>query len=216
MPEPRLSRRRAVQLSGSLFAAGLAGCPADPNGAETATQTEAETGGDTSTASASETATRSASRTTTGGTPATETVETATEATGTADAEPAGTRTRTASTSASVTPAVSASDQPTDGETVTVGRVAVDRPGWLVVHPEADGGPDATTYLAAAPLDPGRHTDLRVTLNRPLEADRTLYAMLHYDDPADGNFTFAPGRGDDPPVAAGGETVVDSFRATVT
>lgn len=211
MSGSRLSRRRAVQLSGSLLVAGLAGCPADPDRPETTTR--AGTGDDTPTGATSETATPTALTTARGGS-ATETgaTETGTE-TATADAE---TPTRTASASADVTPAVSAPDQRTGGETVTVGRVAIDRPGWLVVRPDADGGPDAATYLAAVPLDPGRRTDLRVALNRTPEADRTLYAMLHYDDPDDGNFTFAPGRGDDPPVTAGGERVVDSFRVTVT
>lgn len=198
MSRSRLSRRRAVQLSGSLLVAGLAGCPADPNGAGTATPESAET------------------VETDAGTPGDGdgTSEFEAPATGT-PADDSPTRTRTRASSGGVTPAVSVSDQETDGGAVAVESVAVDGPGWLVVHPAANGGPDAATYLAAVPLDPGRSTDLTVALERSLERDQTLYAMLHYDDPGDDSFTFAPGRGDDPPVAVDGEGVVESFRVTV-
>ena len=221
MSRHRLSRRRAVQLSGSLFVAGLAGCPGDPNGAETAT----ETGGDATTAGRTATEAAFETRTATPETAETVATDTQTPGDGSPEVEPSATgtpasdsptRTPSASAPASVTPAVSVSDQETGGETITVESVAVDRPGWLVVHPAADGGPDAATYLAAVSLDPGRSTGLEVSLNRSLAEDRTLYAMLHYDDPDDGSFTFAPGRGDDPPVEVDGETVVESFRVTVT
>ena len=221
MPRNRLSRRRAVQLSGSLFVAGLAGCPGDPNGAETAMT---ETGGDATTAGGTETGAASDTRTATPEGAETVTTDTESPADGSPETETSGTgtpptdsptRTPSGSAPASVTPAVSASEQETGGETITVERVAVDRPGWLVVHPAAGGGPDASTYFAAVPLDPGQSTDLEVTLERSLADDQTLYAGLHYDDPHDGNFTFAPGRGDDPPVVVDGETVVDSFRVTV-
>jgi len=113
-----------------------------------------------------------------------------------------------------VTPALSVTDQRTDGSTVTVPGAAIDESGWLVVHPEADGGgPNGGVVLAKTQLAPGMYADRRLTLSSSLSEDQTLYGMLHYDDPADGEFTF-PEDGD-PPVTKDGSPVVKPFDVTV-
>ena len=193
-----LSRRRAVQVSGSVLLAALAGCPG--NGGQNGTQT---TAGGTGTGTAGT------------GTAETETAETGTAGTGTAEtgtAETGTAETGTAETGTpSLAPSVSVSDQQTSGETVTVSSVTIDRAGWLVIHPVGDrGGPAAGTALGATQLQPGTSSNVTVQLDQPLSESQTLYAMLHYDIPDDGKFSFTPSPSDDPPVP-----VMESFEVTV-
>ena len=209
MPNDGPSRRRAIQLSGSALLAALAGCPGDQGGAET------ETDGGTPTAEpgpATETETETAAVES----PETETVEPENPETETAETETAAVESPETETPVDATPALSVSDQETSGETLTVESATINRAGWLVVHPESNGGPDATTNLAAVALEPGQSTDVEVPLDESVSEDQTLYAMLHYDDPADGEFTFTPDNGEDPPVTADGEPVVEAFDVTVT
>jgi plastocyanin len=112
------------------------------------------------------------------------------------------------------TPALSVADQTTDGSRVTVASAAIDGPGWLVIHPEADGGgPNGGAVLASRQLSAGTYSDLTLELDSPASSDQTLYAMLHYDHPADGEFTF-PSDGD-PAVTTNGNPVVTPFDLTV-
>jgi plastocyanin len=123
--------------------------------------------------------------------------------------------TATTTTEQGPTPSLSVSDQETDGTTVTVPSAAIDGEGWLVVHPETDGGgPNGKVTLATKQLQPGSYSDVTLELDESLSESQTVYAMLHYDDPADGEFTF-PGDGD-PPVKTDGSPLVKPFEATVS
>lgn len=114
-----------------------------------------------------------------------------------------------------VTPALSVTTQQTDGTSVTVPSASIDKAGWLVIHPEAEGGgPNGKVVLAERQLAPGLYADQTLALSEPLGADQTLYGMLHYDAPSDGEFTF-PQDGD-PPVTADGSPIVKPFDVTVT
>jgi len=91
-------------------------------------------------------------------------------------------------------------------------KAVIDRAGWLVLHPAtAQGTPDTATaaasiLLAAAGVYPGFEVSLPTGA-----AARSYFAVLYYDNPADEEFTFAPGGTDDPPVKVGGVAVEDVF-----
>jgi plastocyanin len=112
-------------------------------------------------------------------------------------------------------PSLSVENQETDGQSLVVPQMTIDNSGWLVVHPEADGGgPNGGVTLAQQQVEAGRYRSVTLSLSETLQEDQTLYAMLHYDDPADGTFTF-PSDGD-PAVTSDGSPVVESFSVTVT
>jgi plastocyanin len=112
-------------------------------------------------------------------------------------------------------PSLSVQDQETDGRSLVVPQMTIDDSGWLVVHPEADGGgPNGSVTLAQKQVDAGTYRSVTLSPSETLQEDQTLYAMLHYDDPADGTFTF-PDDGD-PAVTSDGSSVVKSFSVTVT
>jgi len=88
-----------------------------------------------------------------------------------------------------VTPHIEVDDTSALQGTVVI-KVVIDKPGWLVLRPPtAEGKPDtltllSSTYLAAAGVYPG----FEVTL--PVDVARSYFAVLHYDDPADGEFSY--------------------------
>ena len=94
------------------------------------------------------------------------------------------------------------------GEGVVTIEVAIDKPGWLVLHPPTlEGEPDADTVLARTYLaDAGIYPGFEVTVPAG-----TYYPVLHYDDPADAEFTFVSGGTGDPPVRVGGIAVEEAF-----
>lgn len=108
------------------------------------------------------------------------------------------------------TPSITAEPQGTDGDTVEIRDATIDRAGWVVIHPRAaGGGPDASTVLGATQIDSGENDNVDVQLDSELTENQSLYAMLHYDDPADGDFTFLSSG--DPPVQVNNSTVVQDF-----
>lgn len=124
-----------------------------------------------------------------------------------------GSDTEQATTTTSVSPSISATDQTTDGSFVVVARAAIDQPGWVGVHPSsAGGGMDPNTHVGHAKLSAGRHEDVRAELEPPRDEGGTLYVVLHYDDPSDGELTYPDG---DPAVTVGGNPVRASFELTV-
>jgi len=90
-------------------------------------------------------------------------------------------------------------------------KVGIDKPGWLVLRTAtSEGKPDVTvitasTYLSAAGVYPG----FEVTL--PTTPARSYFAMLYYDDPADGEFTHTSTGTDDPAVEVRGAVVEEAF-----
>ncbi|MFB6353392.1 MAG: plastocyanin/azurin family copper-binding protein [Halobacteriales archaeon] len=111
--------------------------------------------------------------------------------------------------------ALEVADQETDSRNVTVPAAVLDDDGWLVVHPPAaGGGPNGGVTLATKRLPAGEYADVELQLDRVLAGSQTVFAMLHYDDPADGEFTF-PQNGD-PPVTKDGSPVVKPFEVTYT
>lgn len=94
-----------------------------------------------------------------------------------------------------------------DGRVVEIPRAEISgTEGWIAVH--ADDGGEPGEVLGVAPLSAGENTGIEVELDRPLDSSQRLYAMIHGEDPADGEYTFPDG---DPPVEEGGEAVVEPF-----
>ena len=115
------------------------------------------------------------------------------------------------------TPSIAVQDQEVTSNSVVIAQAAIDKPGWIEIHAEAaQGGLDPATDLGHVHIDAGRHTNVTVPLSQPVSSGQTLYAMLHYDQPADGTFTFAPGNSDDPPVVVSEQVVVQPFTVTTS
>ena len=105
--------------------------------------------------------------------------------------------------------AVAASDQASADGTVTVDLVSATQPGWIVIHADADGGPGAVIGFAAIEVDNNANVGVEIDLD---QATATLYAMLHLDLAAAGEYEFP---GDDAPVFdADGNVVLAPFTLT--
>lgn len=102
--------------------------------------------------------------------------------------------------------AVTASDQaPVEG-TVTVDLVSGVEPGWIVIHADAEGAPGPV--IGFAPIIIGNNANVPVEIDLEGATD-TLYAMLHLDLAAAGEYEFP---GDDAPVFdPDGNIVLDPF-----
>lgn len=116
-------------------------------------------------------------------------------------------------TAGSVKPSVTVNDQTTDGSYVVVAEAAIDKPGWVGVHPTtSDGRMKPHTHVGHAMLPVGQHQDVRSELDSTHKKGGKLFVVLHYDDPADGKLTYPDG---DPAVTVDGNLVRDSFELTV-
>ena len=122
----------------------------------------------------------------------------------------------TENSTTTVTNAIDAADQTlAEGELnkVVIASVTSDTAAFIVIHEDADGAPGPVIGNAAVPA--GESTDVEVTLDRDITDGETLYAMLHVDDPADGEYTFGDDSTQDvPAVDADGNVVVDPFVAS--
>ena len=98
------------------------------------------------------------------------------------------------------------------GTTVTVPSAGISGvSGWLVIRADAGGEPG--DVLGYAPLREGEsEEDVAVPLDEPVGSG-TLYAVVHAEEPADGDFTFPDG---DPPVEANGSVVAEPLRYTAS
>lgn len=98
-----------------------------------------------------------------------------------------------------------------DGESVTVPQAALSGSGgWLAIR--ADDGGEPGEVLGYAPLEEGENTDVEVEFDRPVESSQKLYAVVHAEDPADGDYTFPDG---DPPIMQNGEMAAEPIQYAV-
>jgi hypothetical protein len=112
------------------------------------------------------------------------------------------------------TPALEVEDQDVqNNNTVTISHVTMDKVGWLIIHPATEGnGLDSSTHLSLTYLSgAGTYSDLDMRLAENITEERTLFAMLHSDDPLDQEFTFKPGGNEDMPIEVEGDVMVKSF-----
>lgn len=115
--------------------------------------------------------------------------------------------------------AVSASNQTlTNPNEVTIDSVTTgEEDAWIVIHEQNQAGDNFGDVIGHSSLisSQTQMNDVAVTLDRAAEDGETLYAMLHFDDPADGEYTFGQAQGEDAPIQIDGEIVLDSFDVTV-
>jgi PGF-CTERM protein len=115
-----------------------------------------------------------------------------------------------------VTASVTASDQSTDGATVTVDSVTLADGGFVTIHDASvtEGAVFDSVRGTSAYLAPGTHENVTVTLADELDADATLVPMAHRDTDGDQTYTFVESEGsEDGPYTAGGEPVVTTAAA---
>ena len=104
-------------------------------------------------------------------------------------------------------PYVTAEDQPIIDGTVWV-AAAIDGPGWVAIHAEADGKPGPVIGYAQIPG--GEWKDLKIAIDKS-QATPKLFAMLHIDAGAAGTYEFP---GDDVPIKDGDMIVMVPFEIT--
>ena len=92
--------------------------------------------------------------------------------------------------------------------TVTIVKATITGSGWVVIHADADGKPGPV--IGHAPLSEGTNTNVSVPIDTKA-ATPNLFAMLHIDAGAIGNFEFP---GPDVPVKIGDNIVMARFSAT--
>ncbi|WP_323677128.1 PGF-CTERM sorting domain-containing protein [Halorubellus sp. PRR65] len=120
-----------------------------------------------------------------------------------------------------VTPAatVSFSAQETDGQTVVVDSVTMNKGGFVTIHDATlqDGAVFESVRGTSTYLEAGTHEDVEITLDSPVEADTTLIAMPHQDTDGDESYDFVSSEGaDDAPYVADGGAVVAAGDVTFT
>ena len=71
------------------------------------------------------------------------------------------------------------SSQPIDDSAIVVDSLYLDKPGYLVVHKDADGKPGPV--IGNSDLLSGEKTGIKVAIDAS-QAGTKVFAMLHYDD----------------------------------
>jgi hypothetical protein len=92
-------------------------------------------------------------------------------------------------------------------------KVATDRAAWLVLRPStADGKPDMSKELDYTGFSgAGEYPDIRITISAGAVPNLAVFAVLHYDSPDDGLYTYTPDNGQDPPAEYGGVAIRKAF-----
>ena len=89
---------------------------------------------------------------------------------------------------------------------------AIDGAGWLVLRPAtAEGDVDTSIVLAVARFTAAGEYPIQVTLPSSIAIGSTIYALLHYDNPLDREFTYTVDGTDDPPVQLDGSDLVEAL-----
>jgi hypothetical protein len=100
--------------------------------------------------------------------------------------------------------------QPLEDGTITIDKVVMDQPGWVVIHADADGQPGPV--IGYIEVQEGVSTEVIIQVD-PEGITTLLHAMLHVDAGEEGVFEFPDG--DDVPVKVDGEIVTETFDGKV-
>jgi len=114
---------------------------------------------------------------------------------------------------------VTFSAQESDGSTVVVDSVTMNRGGFVTIHDASlqDGAVFESVRGTSAYLEAGTHEDVEIALDQPVEADTTLIAMPHQDTDGDETYDFVDSEGaDDGPYVADGGAVVAAADVSVS
>jgi len=106
---------------------------------------------------------------------------------------------------------VSFSAQDSDGSTVVVDSVTLNKGGFVTIHDASlqDGAVFESVRGTSTYLEAGTHENVEITLDEPIDEDATLIAMPHQDTNGDESYDFVSSEGaDDGPYVADGGAVV--------
>ncbi len=100
------------------------------------------------------------------------------------------------------------SSQSLVGDEIVVDNLYLDKPGYLVIHKDADGKPGPV--IGHSDLLSGEKNNSKVSIDAS-QAGTKVFAMLHYDDDNDGVYGFPD---EDKPVTLEGNAIVKSIALT--
>lgn len=103
-----------------------------------------------------------------------------------------------------------------NGNQVTIPSAMIRESGWVVIHRNADGGPQVPDIIGKAMLDAGSNSDVTIQLEESVADGETLWAMLHQDTGTKGEYEFTGSDSPDQPVTAGGDILAKSFMISQT
>lgn len=83
-----------------------------------------------------------------------------------------------------------------NGTTVTVPGVDIDKPGFVVIHAMENGKPVEPGSIGHTYVDKGMNESVKVTTDMPLASGEQYIAMLHYDTDGDQKYSFGKGSTD--------------------
>jgi len=112
-----------------------------------------------------------------------------------------------------MTPSVTVDGQVVVNDTVRIGEVVSDGPGFIVIHAVADDGTFGDV-IGYEPVDTGISYHVVVDIDTTM-ATGTLFAMLHTDDNTVGEYEFGSVEGADGPVTVDEEIITPTFNVEI-
>lgn len=105
-------------------------------------------------------------------------------------------------------PSISADDNQmvTENNEVTFSNINTSRDGWVALYGQnEDGTMNEDDLIGSGFVEAGQHQDFRVAFNEGYvhTPGQTIFPRLHYDDPADGTFSYTMGGTEDMPETYG-------------
>lgn len=116
---------------------------------------------------------------------------------------------------AAATGTLDATDQTSDGKSVTVDSVSIDaggKGGWIALHQDMDGKPGPVKYFVAVPA--GSSSDVSIPTPDGITTG-AFWPMLHVDDSVIGTYEFPETEGADLPAKADAMIVMKKITVTV-
>jgi hypothetical protein len=101
--------------------------------------------------------------------------------------------------------------QRSTGKVVVLDEVSLPADGYVAIYDDGHGAP-GKLLAASGLLSKGVQREVTVTLDAPLPATETVYAMIHTEDGTAAGFNYPAG---DPPVSDGGSIVVTPVQITL-
>jgi hypothetical protein len=96
--------------------------------------------------------------------------------------------------------------------TITIKGLTYQAGLLLVLCPATpEGEPDTSATIKVYEIPYAGPFSITITMPATLDEGDTLFAILHYDNPNDDQFTYVPGGDEDLPVEVDGEVVLDSI-----
>lgn len=113
-----------------------------------------------------------------------------------------------------IMPEVSVDAQGTmNGNQVMIDAVTAPQDGWIVIHRSnaSNDGPQVPDIIGKAQVSEGDNSNIAIQLEEGVSDEETLWAMLHIDDGAIGEYEFDGQSGLDAPVVFESNIVMASF-----